>query len=219
MPLAAAPRLDHLGGDDVDQQFREQPPFGVVLEVVGGLVPAEVRIEHQREEQIVAVVDDDQLAAGTLQCRVVDQVLLGAVRADVALQRELARDDLLDRDLLVPAVAAVLLFTARLRHFFGTAQRAPRLDDRLAWHIMQSSTMERPTHAGLRHLALNVTRLAEMKSFYVDLLGFAVEWQPDPDNIYLSSGVDNLALHRAADAAERGAAAPGALDHLGLIVR
>jgi catechol 2,3-dioxygenase-like lactoylglutathione lyase family enzyme len=75
--------------------------------------------------------------------------------------------------------------------------------------------MERPTHAGLRHLALNVTRLAEMKSFYVDLLGFAVEWQPDPDNIYLSSGIDNLALHRAADG-ERGG---GALDHLGLIVK
>jgi catechol 2,3-dioxygenase-like lactoylglutathione lyase family enzyme len=77
--------------------------------------------------------------------------------------------------------------------------------------------MERPTHAGLRHLALNVTRLAEMKSFYVDLLGFAVEWQPDQDNIYLSSGVDNLALHRPADGG--GAAGAGALDHLGLIVR
>jgi catechol 2,3-dioxygenase-like lactoylglutathione lyase family enzyme len=76
--------------------------------------------------------------------------------------------------------------------------------------------MERPTHAGLRHLALNATHLAEMKSFYVDLLGFTVEWQPDDDNIYLSSGVDNLALHRAAD---RGAAPHGALDHLGLIVR
>jgi catechol 2,3-dioxygenase-like lactoylglutathione lyase family enzyme len=80
--------------------------------------------------------------------------------------------------------------------------------------------MERPTHAGLRHLALNVTRLAEMKSFYVDLLGFAVEWQPDPDNIYLSSGIDNLALHRATDSvANRSAAAHGVLDHLGLIVR
>ena len=89
---------------------------------------------------------------------------------------------------------------------------------------MKSSTMERPTHAGLRHLALNVTRLAEMKSFYVDLLGFAVEWQPDADNIYLSSGIDNLALHRAGDgsraAAEGGRdRAGGVLDHLGLIVR
>jgi len=85
---------------------------------------------------------------------------------------------------------------------------------------MKSSTMERPTHAGLRHLALNATHLDEMKSFYVDLLGFAVEWQPDPDNIYLSSGADNLALHRATDGgAPDRAAAHGALDHLGLIVR
>ena len=77
--------------------------------------------------------------------------------------------------------------------------------------------MDRPAHAGLRHLALNVRQMDAMKRFYVDLLGFAVEWQPDPDNIYLSSGIDNLALHRAA-----GHAAPdgsGALDHLGLIVR
>ena len=29
------------------------------------------------------------------------------------------------------------------------------------------------------------------------LLGFAVEWEPDPDNVYLTSGCDNLALHRA----------------------
>jgi len=78
------------------------------------------------------------------------------------------------------------------------------------------SAMDRPTHAGLRHLALNVTHLDEMKRFYVDLLGFAVEWEPDPDNVYLSSGTDNLALHRAASAAATG---PSALDHLGMIVR
>jgi catechol 2,3-dioxygenase-like lactoylglutathione lyase family enzyme len=81
--------------------------------------------------------------------------------------------------------------------------------------------MERPTHGGLRHLALNVRDLPAMKRFYVELLGFAVEWEPDPDNIYLSSGIDNLALHRSTSlttgrSAERG---PAALDHLGLIVR
>ncbi len=85
--------------------------------------------------------------------------------------------------------------------------------------------MDRPAHAGLRHLALNVRDLAAMKRFYVDLLGFAVEWEPDPDNVYLSSGIDNLALHRS----DGGHAGPpphagadpraGALDHLGLIVR
>jgi catechol 2,3-dioxygenase-like lactoylglutathione lyase family enzyme len=81
--------------------------------------------------------------------------------------------------------------------------------------------MERPSHAGLRHLALNARRLEEMKRFYVDLLGFSIEWEPDADNIYLSSGVDNLALHRSVDADE--SAAPrsneSALDHLGLVVR
>src|SRR5438552_4068353 len=83
--------------------------------------------------------------------------------------------------------------------------------------------MERPSHAGLRHLALNARRLDEMKNFYVDLLGFAVEWEPDPDNIYLSSGIDNLALHRAkGPSTSLGASdlpSPGALDHLGVIVR
>jgi catechol 2,3-dioxygenase-like lactoylglutathione lyase family enzyme len=81
--------------------------------------------------------------------------------------------------------------------------------------------MERPSHAGLRHLALNVRDLEAMKRFYVDLLGFAVEWEPDPDNVYLSSGIDNLALHRT-----RGASMTGPLprdesplDHLGVIVR
>ena len=81
---------------------------------------------------------------------------------------------------------------------------------------MEVYTMDRPSHAGLRHVALNVTHLEEMKRFYVDLLGFAVEWEPDPDNVYLSSGLDNLALHRAG--ADR-AAGGQALDHVGLIVR
>ena len=101
--------------------------------------------------------------------------------------------------------------------------------------------MDRPKHAGLRHLALNVQRLDEMKVFYVDLLGFAVEWEPDADNIYLSSGIDNLALHRSGghagpplhnvgtssghadsplhDVRADQRVGPGALDHLGLIVR
>jgi catechol 2,3-dioxygenase-like lactoylglutathione lyase family enzyme len=79
--------------------------------------------------------------------------------------------------------------------------------------------MQPPSHAGLRHLALNVRRLEDMKRFYVDLLGFMVEWEPDPDNVYLSSGVDNLALHRAGDPASSVPGAPQSLDHLGLIVR
>lgn len=54
----------------------------------------------------------------------------------------------------------------------------------------------RPT-LGLRHLALLVKDLEACEGFYVSLLGMAVEWRPDPDNVYLTSGHDNLALHRA----------------------
>jgi len=100
--------------------------------VVGGFFPREIRVEHQGQEQVVAVVHDDQLAAGPFDRRVIDQVLLGAVGADVALERELARDDLLDGDLLVPTVAAVLLLATRLGDLLRAAQRAPRLDDGLA---------------------------------------------------------------------------------------
>jgi catechol 2,3-dioxygenase-like lactoylglutathione lyase family enzyme len=65
---------------------------------------------------------------------------------------------------------------------------------------------------GLRHLALNVRDPQASKRFYSDCFGMSVVWEPDPDNVYLSSGSDNLALHRAE------AAGAGALDHLGFIV-
>jgi len=68
--------------------------------------------------------------------------------------------------------------------------------------------------AGLRHVALNIENLEAAERFYVDLLGMAVEWRPDPDNVYLTSGNDNLALHRVP---ERGTA-PQALDHIGFIL-
>ena len=90
--------------------------------------------------------------------------------------------------------------------------------------------LERPSHAGLRHLALSVRQLEAMKRFYIDVLGFELEWEPDADNVYLSSGIDNLALHRSAPIPAEGVAAPmasrragdasgSALDHFGLIVR
>jgi len=81
-----------------------------------------------------------------------------------------------------------------------------------------SNVLERPPHAGLRHLALNARRLEAMRRFYVDVLGFEVEWEPDPDNVYLSSGLDNLALHRASGGGDH-SPLPEALDHLGLIAR
>ncbi|PYQ11633.1 MAG: glyoxalase [Acidobacteria bacterium] len=65
---------------------------------------------------------------------------------------------------------------------------------------------------GMRHLALRVRDPQASKRFYSDCFGMKVVWEPDPDNVYLSSGPDNLALHRAE------VAGPGALDHLGFIV-
>jgi catechol 2,3-dioxygenase-like lactoylglutathione lyase family enzyme len=84
--------------------------------------------------------------------------------------------------------------------------------------------MDRPTHQGLRHLALKVRDLDAMKRFYQDLLGFVVEWEPDEDNVYMTSGADNLALHRSTSLttgrpAPLAAGVPSPLDHLGLIVR
>lgn len=75
-------------------------------------------------------------------------------------------------------------------------------------------SLPRPQHAGMRHVALNVKDLALVESFYVDLLGFDIEWRPDEDNVYLSSGVDNLALHVLDDTGSKAQA----LAHIGIIV-
>jgi catechol 2,3-dioxygenase-like lactoylglutathione lyase family enzyme len=69
---------------------------------------------------------------------------------------------------------------------------------------------------GLRHIALKVRHAERSKKFYTETFGMEVVWQPDPQNIYLSSGCDNLAIHEVApdlvESRER------QLDHLGFIV-
>jgi catechol 2,3-dioxygenase-like lactoylglutathione lyase family enzyme len=69
-------------------------------------------------------------------------------------------------------------------------------------------------HRGLRHLALNVKDVAHAVNFYRRVFGMEIVWQPDADNAYLSSGCDNLALHRG-PAGDRSAQS---LDHIGFIV-
>jgi catechol 2,3-dioxygenase-like lactoylglutathione lyase family enzyme len=69
---------------------------------------------------------------------------------------------------------------------------------------------------GMWHAALNVRSLVEMERFYVEIMGMQVEWRPDPDNVYLTHGTDNLALHRVDGLPPPGEM--GALDHLGFVV-
>ena len=70
--------------------------------------------------------------------------------------------------------------------------------------------------AGLRHVALFVAEFDATVRFYTELLGMTIEWQPDADNFYLTSGSDNLALHRYSGGERE--PAQQRLDHIGFIV-
>ena len=70
---------------------------------------------------------------------------------------------------------------------------------------------------GMRHIALRVTDIRASRRFYIEQFGMELVWTPDEGAVYLSSGVDNLALHQIPagepipkDAAQR-------LDHFGFI--
>src|ERR1700674_1145699 len=70
-----------------------------------------------------------------------------------------------------------------------------------------------PPALGLRHVALRVRDLVAAERFFVDLLGYRVEWRPDDDNVYLILKRDNVALHRVPDLL-----GPCLLDHVGILV-
>jgi len=81
--------------------------------------------------------------------------------------------------------------------------------------------MSAPLHQGLRHVALRVTNLLRARTFYEQLLGMKVVWEPDPDNVYFSSGSDNFALHQI-PTSEIAAYQPlrgQSLDHIGVILK
>lgn len=70
--------------------------------------------------------------------------------------------------------------------------------------------------AGLRHIALFVLNFEACIAFYRDILGMRIEWHPDADNIYLTTGYDNLALHRTHQPSEKNSFQH--LDHFGFII-
>lgn len=68
---------------------------------------------------------------------------------------------------------------------------------------------------GLRHVALYVTDPQISKEFYCRVLKMQLEWEPDAENVYLTSeGQDNLAIHKASHAPE----GTQRLDHIGFIL-
>ena len=69
----------------------------------------------------------------------------------------------------------------------------------------------------MRHVALKVKDVAQSKMFYQEILGMDVVWEPDAENVYLSSGCDNIAIH-AVSANFAASAEEKQLDHLGFIV-
>lgn len=70
---------------------------------------------------------------------------------------------------------------------------------------------------GLRHVALNVRDVRKSLQFYSTVLGMKLEWMPDDENAYLTSGHDNLALHKLPEGSEPGPVQT--VHHIGFIVR
>ena len=69
---------------------------------------------------------------------------------------------------------------------------------------------------GIRHVALFVQSPQVSKVFYMNVLKMKLEWEPDPENVYLTSDQeDNLALHkRVSEKLDKNQS----LDHIGYIL-
>jgi len=78
--------------------------------------------------------------------------------------------------------------------------------------------MKRPNPTtGMRHVALTVSNMEQAERFYIELMGMDVEWRPDAENVYLTSGNDNLALHKGDD--DFSPTGDQTLDHIGFILK
>ena len=62
--------------------------------------------------------------------------------------------------------------------------------------MVENNNRSIPQTKGLRHVALKVSNLATSKSFYQKWFKMDIVWEPDSENVYMSSGIDNLALHQ-----------------------
>lgn len=88
-------------------------------------------------------------------------------------------------------------------------------------HTVNSPSSEPPnTHEssvstlktqGIHHVALTSTNYEASRKFYSEIMKMQVEWEPDSDNVYLTNGNDNLAIHR-------GNPKDSNLDHIGFIL-
>ena len=79
---------------------------------------------------------------------------------------------------------------------------------------------EKKKTRGLRHLALRVRDVQVSRQFYARLFEMKTVWQPDPENVYLSTGYDNLALHQVApeELSQLTLSQVHPLDHLGFLM-
>lgn len=71
-----------------------------------------------------------------------------------------------------------------------------------------------PGMVGIRHIALFVQQLESAVDFYTRIMGMQIEWQPDPDNVYLTNNGDVLALHRVDYTPQM----QQRLDHIGFVL-
>ena len=73
---------------------------------------------------------------------------------------------------------------------------------------------------GLRHVALRVRNVPVSQRFYEEVFDMEVVWKPDEENVYLSTGYDNLALHQVSvEEGTRLLEVPiHPLDHLGFLM-